>query len=61
MDMMGQQGLNIGGISVLFNDVLIDYKNCKVGFRPNQTEDVCAVGLFFKDGVPRQRRFRTPR
>jgi hypothetical protein len=33
--MMGRQGMNIGGISVLFNNVLIDYQNCKVGFRPN--------------------------
>ena len=32
--MMGQQGMNIGGISVLFNNVLIDYKHCQVGFRP---------------------------
>jgi hypothetical protein len=32
--MMRQQGMNIGGISVLFNNVLIDYAHCKVGFRP---------------------------
>jgi len=33
--MMGQQGMNIGGISVLFNNLLIDYKHSQVGFRPN--------------------------
>ena len=32
--MMGQQGMNIGGISVLFNNLLIDYKHSQVGFRP---------------------------
>jgi hypothetical protein len=32
--MMGQQGMNIGGISVLFNNLLIDYKHGQVGFRP---------------------------
>ena len=32
--MMGQQGMNIGGISALFNVILIDYTNGKVGLRP---------------------------
>jgi hypothetical protein len=32
--MMDQQGLNIGGISALFNRILIDYRNGQVGFRP---------------------------
>lgn len=31
--MMGKQGMNIGGISALFNDILIDYAGSKVGFR----------------------------
>jgi hypothetical protein len=31
--MMGQQGMNIGGISALVNSILIDFKNCKVGFK----------------------------
>jgi hypothetical protein len=31
--MMGQQGMNIGGISALANAILVDYKNGKVGFR----------------------------
>ncbi len=30
--MMGQQGMNIGGISALVNSILIDFKNNKVGF-----------------------------
>ena len=32
--MMGQQGMNIGGISALFNSILIDYANAKVGLKP---------------------------
>ena len=31
--MMGQQGMNVGGISALANAILVDYKNRKVGFR----------------------------
>ena len=31
--MMGQQGMNVGGISALENAILIDYKHRKVGFR----------------------------
>lgn len=31
--MMGQQGMNIGGISALFNYILIDYEDRKVGFK----------------------------
>jgi hypothetical protein len=31
--MMGQQGMNIGGISALFNYILIDYADLKVGFK----------------------------
>jgi hypothetical protein len=29
-----QQGMNIGGISALFNDILIDYSTAQVGFKP---------------------------
>jgi hypothetical protein len=32
--MMGQQGLNIGGISVLVNYLFIDYRNFRVGLKP---------------------------
>lgn len=32
--MMGKQGMNIGGISALFNTVLIDYANARVGLKP---------------------------
>jgi hypothetical protein len=32
--MRGQSGMNIGGISALFNYILIDYKNKRVGFNP---------------------------
>ena len=32
--MMGQQGMNIGGISALFNMILIDYANGCVGLKP---------------------------
>ena len=32
--MMGQQGMNLGGISVLFNNLLIVYNDCKIGFSP---------------------------
>jgi hypothetical protein len=32
--MMGNQGMNIGGISALFNCILIDYAAAKVGFKP---------------------------
>jgi hypothetical protein len=31
--MMGQQGMNIGGISALFNNILIDYSGNKVGLK----------------------------
>jgi hypothetical protein len=31
--MMGNQGMNIGGISALFNKILIDYVSGKVGFK----------------------------
>jgi hypothetical protein len=31
--MMGQQGMNIGGISALVNSILIDFRNHKVGFK----------------------------
>jgi hypothetical protein len=37
--MMGQNGMNIGGISALFNDILIDYAAALVGFRPKQPTD----------------------
>ncbi len=32
--MMGQQGMNIGGISALFNDILVDYAHAQVGLKP---------------------------
>ena len=32
--MMGQRGMNIGGVSALVNSILIDYANCRVGFKP---------------------------
>jgi hypothetical protein len=32
--MRGQNGMNIGGISLLVNDLLIDYANCRVGLAP---------------------------
>jgi hypothetical protein len=32
--MMGQQGMNIGGISALFNNILIDYANSMIGLKP---------------------------
>jgi hypothetical protein len=32
--MMGQQGMNIGGVSALFNNILIDYANSHVGLKP---------------------------
>jgi hypothetical protein len=31
--MMSQNGMNIGGLSALFNDILIDYASAKVGFK----------------------------
>jgi hypothetical protein len=31
--MMGQQGMNIGGISALVNSILVDFRNNKVGFK----------------------------
>jgi len=31
--MMGQQGINIGGISALVNDILVDYKDLQVGLK----------------------------
>jgi hypothetical protein len=33
----GYQGMNIGGISMLFNDLLIDYRAARVGFKPSLT------------------------
>jgi hypothetical protein len=32
--MMGQNGMNIGGISALVNSILIDYQNAQVGLKP---------------------------
>jgi hypothetical protein len=32
--MMGQNGMNVGGISALINSILIDYANARVGFKP---------------------------
>jgi multisubunit Na+/H+ antiporter MnhB subunit len=32
--MMGQNGMNIGGISALMNAILIDYTNARVGLKP---------------------------
>ena len=32
--MMGQEGMNIGGITALFNRILIDYAGTQVGFAP---------------------------
>ncbi len=32
--MMGKQGMNIGGISALFNTILIDYATARVGLKP---------------------------
>jgi hypothetical protein len=32
----GYQGMNIGGISMLFHDMLIDYRCARVGFKPSQ-------------------------
>jgi hypothetical protein len=32
--MMGQNGMNIGGISALVNYILIDYRKCRVGLKP---------------------------
>jgi len=34
--MMGQQGMNIGGLSALFNSILIDYGGSQVGFKSKQ-------------------------
>ncbi len=34
--MMGHAGMNIGGISALFNSILIDYSKPKVGFKKRQ-------------------------
>jgi len=31
--MMGQQGMNIGGISALVNYILVDYQGCQVGLK----------------------------
>jgi hypothetical protein len=31
--MMGQQGMNIGGISALINRILVDYAGARVGFK----------------------------
>ena len=32
--MQQQEGMNIGGLSLLFNYMLIDYANAQIGFRP---------------------------
>jgi hypothetical protein len=32
--MRGEDGMNIGGLTVLFYSILIDYNNAKVGFKP---------------------------
>jgi hypothetical protein len=32
--MMDQQGMNTGGISALFNYLLVDYANARVGLKP---------------------------
>ena len=34
--MMGQRGMNIGGISALVNYILIDYANARVGLKAKQ-------------------------
>ncbi len=34
--MRGNQGMNIGGLSALFNSVLVNYRNGQVGFKPTQ-------------------------
>jgi len=36
--MMGNQGMNIGGLSALFNYILIDYASAKIGFKPKVLE-----------------------
>jgi hypothetical protein len=44
--MMNQQGMNIGGISALFNSILIDYRRPQVGFKPRQpATDLVAVDV----------------
>jgi hypothetical protein len=30
----GQQGMNVGGITALFNRILIDYTGTRVGLKP---------------------------
>jgi hypothetical protein len=32
--MWGQQGMNVGGLSALFVDILVDYANARVGIKP---------------------------
>jgi len=32
--MMENDGMNVGGISALFNDIVVDYKAGKIGLRP---------------------------
>jgi hypothetical protein len=32
--MMGEQGMNIGGLSALFNYIILDYSTAKVGMKP---------------------------
>jgi hypothetical protein len=41
--MRGQQGMNIGGISMLVNDILIDHNTSKVGLRPKAVNAALAV------------------
>jgi hypothetical protein len=38
--MMGQQGMNIGGLSALFNSILIDFVGSRVGFKAKQPASV---------------------
>lgn len=33
-DGVNNQGMNIGGLSALFNDILIDYESGRIGFKP---------------------------
>jgi hypothetical protein len=36
--MMGNQGMNIGGLSALFNSILVDYASAQVGFKAKPIE-----------------------
>jgi hypothetical protein len=35
--MMDNDGMNVGGISALFNDIVVDYAAGKVGLKPKRT------------------------